>query len=78
MEKLWSVLRPQKYPLSGFSDTLGHILLTAAQNKSRSDTDAHRRSSGLWLLDAEMLSGVSGEGAWRAALAGGVGGALPL
>lgn len=38
-----------------FSDTLGH-LLTNAQNKLRCSTDAHRHSSKLWGLDAEMLS----------------------
>ena len=45
----------------GFSDTVGHILLTEAQNKSRSSTEAHRLSSELWRLDAEMLSVVLGK-----------------
>ena len=36
--------------------TLGHILLTNAQNKWRSSTDAHRPGSKPWRLSAEMLS----------------------
>ena len=35
--------------------TLGHIMLTGAQNKSRYSTDAHRHSSKLWPHDAEKL-----------------------
>ena len=34
--------------------TLGHILLTDAQNTSKYSTDAHRHLSKLWGLDAEM------------------------
>ena len=45
--------------------TLEHILLVDAQNKLRESTDAHRHSSKLWRLDAEMLSVVSREGAWQ-------------
>ena len=36
--------------------TMQYILLTAAQNKSRSSTKAHRHSSKLGWLNAEMLS----------------------
>jgi len=35
-----------------------------AQNKSREKTDAHRHSSKLGRLKAEMLSIVPGEGTW--------------
>lgn len=42
MEKFLSIPRPQNN-LSGFSDTLAHVLLMAAQNKLRESPDAHRQ-----------------------------------
>ena len=41
------------------------LVLKDAQNKWRQCTDAHRHSSKLWRLDAEMLSVVPREGTWQ-------------
>lgn len=49
--------------LLGFSDTLGRILLTDAQNKWRRSTGAHRQNSKLGQLDAKTLSIVFRHGA---------------
>ena len=56
-------------PLLGFSDTLGHILLTEARNKSRESTDVPRHHSKHWRLDAETLSVIPGRRCGGAALA---------
>ena len=64
MKKFLSDPRPTpKSPFSGFSGTLGHILLTDARNKLRQSADALRHSSELWQLDAEVMSVVPREGA---------------
>ena len=49
-----------------------HILLTAAQNKWRGSTDAHRCSSDLWGHDAEVLTAVPRKELGSAALLLGV------
>lgn len=55
--------------LLGLSDTVGHILLTGAQNKSTKSTDDHRCSSKPWWLQAETLSVGPGKELGRASLA---------
>lgn len=45
MKKFLSIPRPKKNNLFRFPDTLGHILLRAAQNKRKSSTGAHTGQS---------------------------------
>lgn len=47
--------------MKGRSSYLSTHLANNAQNKSKGSTGAHRYSSKLWHLDAEMLSVVSGK-----------------
>lgn len=65
MGNIVSLPRSEKSRLPGFSDTLAHILLTDARNKPRQSPDAHRHRAKLWQLEAEVLSAVPREGAWR-------------